>query len=240
MNFVGQAPTSADWDALVAEVKGATAVLCVAHVSPDGDALGSAMAAALAMRQVGIEAYVSFDEEPFRLPASLAWLPGQELLRAPSQLPPTIDVVVSFDASDLARLGSLGAVGNAAAMFAAVDHHRSYTGFGTLSLVDVTAPATAVLALELADRLEAELTTDIATCIYAGLTTDTGSFRFPARRPRRTTRLRGCTKRDCPRQDRAGGIRHSVILGGQTPGHRARAGEAHPSSGWGNGLRGRS
>ena len=178
MNSWDKPPTSADWDALVAEVKGATAVLCVAHVSPDGDAVGSAMAAALAMRQVGIEAYVSFDEEPFRLPASLAWLPGQELLRAPSQLPPTIDVVVSFDASDLARLGSLGAVGNAAAMFAAVDHHRSYTGFGTLSLVDVTAPATAVLALELADRLEAELTTDIATCIYAGLTTDTGSFRF--------------------------------------------------------------
>lgn len=171
-------PSQTDWDGLIAGLQGATGVLCVAHVSPDGDALGSAMAAALAMRQVGIEAYVSFDEEPFRLPGSLAWLPGQEYLRAPTNLPDSIDVVVSFDASDLARLGSLGEFAAAAQLFAAVDHHRSYTGFAKLSVVDVKAPATAVLAMELSDRLGAELTADIATCVYAGLTTDTGSFRF--------------------------------------------------------------
>lgn len=171
-------PTAAEWDELASSLTSATAVLCIAHVSPDGDALGSAMAAALAIRQIGVDAYVSFDEEPFQLPGSLAWLPGQELLRAPRDLPGTIDVVVSFDASDLARLGSLGEVGQRARVFAAVDHHRSYTGFAPLSVVDVKAPATAVLAMELTDRLEAELTKDIATCIYAGLTTDTGSFRF--------------------------------------------------------------
>ncbi len=173
-----QPPTSADWDRLVDALRSATGVLCVAHVSPDGDALGSAMAAALAMRQTGIDAFVSFDEEPFRLPESLAWLPGQDILREPAEIPATVDTVVSFDASDLARLGRLGDFALKVKMFAAVDHHRSYSGFASISVVDVAAPATAVLAMELADRLDAELTKDIATCVYAGLTTDTGSFRF--------------------------------------------------------------
>lgn len=171
-------PTSADWECLTETLKSASGVLCVAHVSPDGDALGSAMAAALAMRQVGIEAFVSFDEDPFRLPGSLAWLPGQEFLRPPAEVPGSVNMVVSFDASDLARLGRLGDLAMQMESFGAVDHHRSYTGFAGISVVDVTAPATAVLAMELTDRLEAELTKDIAACIYAGLTTDTGSFRF--------------------------------------------------------------
>ena len=171
-------PTPADWETLTATIKSSSAVLCVAHVSPDGDALGSAVAAALSMRQEGSEAYVSFDADPFTLPGSLAWLPGQELLRAPADVPASVDMVVSFDASDLARLGRLGEFAQGVEHFGAVDHHRSYTGFASISVVDVTAPATAVLAMELTDRLDAELTRDIATCIYAGLTTDTGSFRF--------------------------------------------------------------
>lgn len=173
-----QRPTDADWDKLIAGLRAAESVVCVAHVSPDGDALGSAMGAALAMRAAGFEAFVSFDEDPFILPGSLRWLPGQELLRPFDQLPAQRSAVVSFDASDLARLGRLAHAGARAEFFAAVDHHRSYTGFGEVSIVDVTAPATAVLALELVDRLGVELSTEIASCIYAGLTTDTGSFRF--------------------------------------------------------------
>lgn len=178
MTTWSKAPSVADWDELVSTIRSATAVLCVAHVSPDGDALGSAMAAALAIQQTGTAAYVSFDEDPFVLPGSLQWLPGQECLRSPRDIPDEVDVVITFDASDLARIGVLAETAEKARVFAAVDHHRSYTGFAQLSVVDVTAPATAVLALELADRLEAELTRDIATCVYAGLTTDTGSFRF--------------------------------------------------------------
>jgi phosphoesterase RecJ-like protein len=173
-----QEPSEGDWDRLVARLRAAESVLLVAHVNPDADALGSALAAGLAMRQLGIPAVVSFDESPFRVPRSLAWLPGSEIL-VPVELTPTrLDVAVSFDASAIERLGRLGAVCRGAQLFAAVDHHRSYTGFAQISLVDVTAPAAAVLALELVDRLGAVLTKDIATCIYAGVTTDTGSFQF--------------------------------------------------------------
>ena len=170
-------PQDGDWQTLVDAVTAAQSVVCVAHVSPDGDALGSALGAALAMRQLGIDAVASFDEDPFRVPMSLEWM-ASEWITAPADLPETPDVVISFDASDSARLGCLAELGARAGLFAAVDHHRSYTGFAPLSIVDVTSPATAVLAVELIDRLGAELDPQIASCIYAGLTTDTGSFRF--------------------------------------------------------------
>ena len=64
-----------------------------------------------------------------------------------------------------------------------IDHHASNTGFGTLSLVDPHAAATAVLVDELVDRLGVPLDRDIATCLYAGLVTDTGSFRYAATTP---------------------------------------------------------
>lgn len=172
-------PQAEDWDKLIAQLKDANSVLLVAHVSPDGDALGSALAVGLALRQLGISAVVSFDDGQLAVPASLSWMPGLELLVAVEDVPPELDVAVSFDASSIERLGRLGPICKSAkALFAAVDHHRSYTGYAELSLVDVTAPATAVLALEFVDRLGAELTTDIATCVYTGLTTDTGSFKF--------------------------------------------------------------
>lgn len=177
MSVWSVAPAEADWDQLVTAIRSASDVVCLAHVSPDGDALGSALAAALAIRKLGINAFASFDEDPFRLPYSLGWMPHDAVV-APAQLPDAPDVVISFDASDAARLGSLAALGGRAGLFAAIDHHRSYTGFATLSIVDVTAPATAVLATDLIDRLGVELDKSIASCLYAGLTTDTGSFRF--------------------------------------------------------------
>jgi phosphoesterase RecJ-like protein len=66
----------------------------------------------------------------------------------------------------------------AAAVSIAIDHHPSFTGFGTIHLVDPKAAATAEIVLELIDRLELPITKEIAGAIYSGLTTDTGSFKF--------------------------------------------------------------
>jgi bifunctional oligoribonuclease and PAP phosphatase NrnA len=71
----------------------------------------------------------------------------------------------------------------AAAELIVVDHHASNSGFGSVSLVDPSAAATAVLAADLIDRLGIGLTRDVAMCLYAGLVTDTGSFRFSSTTP---------------------------------------------------------
>lgn len=176
-------PGARDWAAVVAALRETPGeVLLLAHVAPDADALGSALGVALALRSIGREVAVSFGDEPFAVPRVLSFLPGQDLLRAPDRVGDPA-VAISFDVSSADRLGVLEPTYRAAGVRIAVDHHASYTGFGDLALVDVTAPATAVLALELVDRLGAELSQDVASALYAGLFTDTGGFKFSATTP---------------------------------------------------------
>ncbi len=170
-------PRDADWAATVAALTSGAPVLLLAHMSPDADALGSALAAGLALERRGVDVAVSFGDDPFVVPRILRSLPGQHLLVAPAEAGGRA-VVASFDVSSIDRLGVLRATAEAARTFIAIDHHASYTGFGHIHVVDVTAPATAVLALELVDRLGVELDEVIATPIYAGLVTDTGSFKY--------------------------------------------------------------
>jgi phosphoesterase RecJ-like protein len=175
-----------DWGRAVSLIERAGAgdglVTLACHVSPDGDALGSMLGVALGLRERGIRCVASFGE-PFTVPASLTFLPGQELLAEPSTLPHAPDVMIVFDAAGVGRLGSLAATAERAAELIVLDHHASNTGFGTVHLVDPDAAATAVLAEELLRRLRAPLTKDIALGLYAGLASDTGSFRYPTTTP---------------------------------------------------------
>ena len=166
-----------DWSGAVSALRQSTSVLIIAHVTPDADALGSALAIGLALESLGKSVQVSVGEPQFQVPMSLNFLPGQHLVVPPENVV-VPDLVVSCDTSSDARLGSLAESLNAAPISIALDHHASFTGFGTIHLIDPVAPATAALALELIDRLGVELTVDIATAIYSGLATDTGSFKF--------------------------------------------------------------
>jgi phosphoesterase RecJ-like protein len=78
------------------------------------------------------------------------------------------------------RLGVLADAVSAAPVCIAVDHHPSFTGFGTVHVVDADAPATAALVLRLIEMLDVDVDRDIAASVYAGLATDTGSFKFHA------------------------------------------------------------
>ena len=172
-NFVAQP----EWDKALAAVANCRSVLLLAHVTPDADALGSALGLGLALQSLGKKVQVSVGEDNFQVPSSLSFLPGLHLIRAPEALD-TTDLVISCDVSSDARLGTALEILQAAKVSIAIDHHASFTGFGTIHLVDPGAAATAELVLEFIDRLKVELTSEIASAIYAGLSTDTGSFKF--------------------------------------------------------------
>jgi phosphoesterase RecJ-like protein len=178
-----QRPQEADWATTVDLLRSTKSPVLLAHVSPDGDALGSALAVGLALEALGQAPLVSFGDDPFVVPRVLQFLPGQHLLVPPAQVPVEPEVVVTFDANSIQRLGLLQGRAEAAASLVVVDHHASYTGFGTYHLCDVASPATAVMALRLIDHLGVRLTSDMATCIYTGVITDTGSFRYAATSP---------------------------------------------------------
>jgi phosphoesterase RecJ-like protein len=175
-------PDEATWGKAVAALTGTNEVALACHVSPDGDAIGSMLALALALRRSGTRVLPSFGE-PFEVPASLQGLPGTDLLVRPERVPAAPALLVTFDTGSVDRLGGLADRVPGAADVLVVDHHATNTGFGTLHLVDPAAAATAVLVEELIRRLGVPLDADIAACLYAGLVTDTGSFRFAGTTP---------------------------------------------------------
>ncbi|MFC5753478.1 DHH family phosphoesterase [Actinomadura rugatobispora] len=171
-----------DWDRAVELIQAADEIVLACHIAPDGDALGSMLALGQALRALGKRCVASFGE-PFTIPASLRFLPGQELLVEPFRVPERPEVMVTLDAAGVERLGSLAGPASAASALIVVDHHASNTGFGAVRLVDPDAAATAVLVDELIGRLGVPLSRDIAQGLYAGLASDTGSFKYPCTTP---------------------------------------------------------
>jgi phosphoesterase RecJ-like protein len=159
----------------------ATVVLS-GHVQPDADALGSTLSLAEGLRRRGARVLATFPD-PFTLPASLGWLPGAEGLVPSSSVPSSPDVFISLDAASPARLGELAPLLESARTSVVVDHHVTNPGFGDVRLVDPGAPATVVLVADLLDGLGVLVDRSLATCLYAGLAADTGSFRFGNTRP---------------------------------------------------------
>ena len=180
--------TSSDsaWSRAVKVIDGASRVCLACHVRPDADALGSMLAVlhALCGRPGSAPAVVaSFGDNPFAVPAILRFLPGIELLTPPDDYPARPEVMLSFDAASIDRLGALTGPAQSAGELIVLDHHASNPGFGSINLVDPAAAATAVVAAQLIDRLSVPLTPQIALGLYAGLSTDTGSFKFSATTP---------------------------------------------------------
>jgi bifunctional oligoribonuclease and PAP phosphatase NrnA len=131
----------------------------------------------------GRRVIASFGDSPFEVPAILRFLPGLDRLSPPADVPERPQVMVTLDAASIDRLGALAPRAAAASELIVLDHHASNTCFGTVNLVDPAAAATAVIASELIDRMGMPLTADVATCLYSGLVTDTGSFKFAATTP---------------------------------------------------------
>ncbi|MCF8569584.1 bifunctional oligoribonuclease/PAP phosphatase NrnA [Gordonia sp. HY002] len=157
-------------------LRGRDSVMIISHVRPDPDTIGSALGLGLGLAAIGVDVRCGF-AEPDTLPGSLHDLPGTELL-APLTSPAPGEAVVAVDAATLNRLGSYEEFFAAADLGVCIDHHVSNTGFGDVAYIDAESDCTAVLVLRVLDELGVEVTADIATCLYAGLVTDTGSFKW--------------------------------------------------------------
>jgi phosphoesterase RecJ-like protein len=181
------ADIEAEWARAVKLLDGAAEVCLACHTRPDADALGSMLAVAHALRSRGgpglPRVVASFGDLPFEVPRILQFLPGVDLLSPPDRYPVRPEVMVTFDAASAGRLGLLEASAASARELIVLDHHASNTRFGTVHLVDPAAAATAVLAFDLIGRLGVEVSRDIAFGLYAGLVTDTGSFKYPTTSP---------------------------------------------------------
>ncbi|MGV0834799.1 DHH family phosphoesterase [Mycolicibacterium thermoresistibile] len=163
---------------------GAESVSVVCHVHPDADTIGAGLALAQVLDRNGIAVEVGF-AAPEQLPESLRSLPGGRLLVSPHRMRRDADLVVTVDIPSLNRLGDLRGLAEGGRPVLVIDHHASNDLFGTVNYVDETADSTTLLVAELLDAWGQPIDAPVAHCLYAGLITDTGSFRWASPRAHR-------------------------------------------------------
>lgn len=161
-------------------------IVITTHFKPDGDAMGSSLALFHWLRQYGHEVRLIV---PSDYPTFLFWMPGQDDVlvypqdqNAADTLINDADLTFALDYNNLSRIQSMElAVRTSTSAKILIDHHLEPEGFDSWRLWDPEAASTAQLVYKflvtfMEDR--AHINADIATCLYTGIMTDTGSFRF--------------------------------------------------------------
>jgi phosphoesterase RecJ-like protein len=155
--------------------------LVVTHENPDGDALGSLLAATLALRHLGKDA-VMYLPGTTPLPGEYDFMPLDDLVReAPADAAER--VLLAVDCAKAERIGDDDAV-SGAPLVLDVDHHHDNTRFGDLNLIVADASSTGEVLRDLFDELGIELTPELAEPLYIALVTDTGRFQYANTTPK--------------------------------------------------------
>lgn len=167
-------------DAIAGHIEPARRVLVVAHIAPDGDAIGSMLGLGRLLEARGKVTTLACQDP---VPEDMMFLPGSErIVQAANGL---YDVAIILDCSDRRRIGNIldaspaqaSAHDLSSAPLINIDHHVTNVLFGTVNWVDPDSVATAQMVLALADAMGWEIDAETATCLLNGIVTDTRSFR---------------------------------------------------------------
>lgn len=152
---------------------GAEHILLFPHIQIDGDALGSAVALCIAMRQLNKSCHILVEED---IPEYLAFLDQGYCIREAEITP---DVSVAVDCGDVSRIEGRKEVFYSAKKTLCIDHHLLHADFADHCYVDSEAAATGILMFRLFQLLQSEgliITPDMANAVFVAILTDTGSF----------------------------------------------------------------
>jgi phosphoesterase RecJ-like protein len=174
--------TQTDLHAVVDALREHDRFLVVTHENPDGDALGSMLAATLGLRSLGKDA-VMFLAGDTPLPGEYAFLPLDDLRRTPPD-DAGERVVFALDCANASRLGPAPGLLERATFVLDVDHHHDNTRFGAVNLIVPDASSTAEIVRDLLAELGVPLTPEIAEALYVALVTDTGRFQYANTTPK--------------------------------------------------------
>jgi len=146
--------------------------LLTSHARPDGDAIGSPLALALALDALGKSVrLVSHDP----VPGPYRSFPGADRIEVTARAEGDFDAVVLLECSDLARPEIAGLERYVAIN---VDHHVGNGLYGAVNWFDVSAAACGEMVADVIDALGVPWTRDIASHLYLAIATDTGGFRY--------------------------------------------------------------
>ncbi|MGB5698870.1 DHH family phosphoesterase [Muriicola sp.] len=176
---------SADVGSLKTLLSSPQKIVIIPHKNPDGDAIGAALALNFYLQATGHSSVVI---APNDYPQFLKWMPGtNEVINfekhndtAVKSLE-TATVIFTVDFNELSRIGHMEeAVKNASATFVMVDHHHSPAAYASIMYSDVTMSSTCEMIFHMIAALGGIelISEDMANCLYAGIVTDTGSFKY--------------------------------------------------------------
>ena len=151
--------------------------LLVNHVNPDGDATASMLAMGLILKKLGKEAVMVNEGAT---PRKFSFLSGYaDIINASLiQSDEKFTAIITCDCGDFSRVGKVAQWFAEGYELLNIDHHPTNDSFGTVNLVRTNASATAEVIYDLTKELNFPLFPELAMCIYTGLMTDTGGFRY--------------------------------------------------------------
>ena len=179
---MSQTQTKTDLQAVVDAIRSNDRFVVVTHENPDGDALGSLRATALALGSIGKDA-VMYLAGSAPMPAEYRFLDLSDLQR---DLPPDTEerVLVAVDCASERRIGPDDDAVRRAKLVLDIDHHHDNSRFGSVNLIDAGASSTAEIVRDVLRELGVALTPEIAEGLYVALVTDTGRFQYSNTTPK--------------------------------------------------------
>ncbi|WP_318342650.1 DHH family phosphoesterase [Flagellimonas baculiformis] len=160
-------------------------IVIVPHKNPDGDAMGSCLALYGFLKGMGHTTHVI---APNDYPKFLKWMPGNETVinyewetQRAQRLLDESSLIFTLDFNDLSRVGQMeSALKQAKADFIMIDHHQQPGDYATVTYSDVSMSSTCEMVYNFIDFLGGaeRVTKEIATNLYTGIMTDTGSFKY--------------------------------------------------------------
>lgn len=156
---------------ILREIRARQRIVVTSHARPDGDGIGSALACGQILRMMGKEAEVVMHDGVPRIYQNLPF--ADRVVQADAVPPNDAVILLECDGTRRALLEGLDDC-----FLINIDHHVSGRNFGHVNWIDSSVMATAELVFRLARLACVPVDRDIATCLYTGLMTDTGSFMF--------------------------------------------------------------
>jgi len=163
---------------IVAAIRGRQRFVISSHARPDGDSIGSSLAMAFALRELGKEARVVHKD---LAPAPLLTFPGVPEIEIADRVDGAFDAAIIMECGDLSRTGVAGLDQG---FVINIDHHPGNSNYGQINWFDSSAAACGEMVFDLVSALGVRLTPEIATHIYLAILTDTGSFHYSSISPR--------------------------------------------------------
>lgn len=167
----------------------ATNICLLTHKDPDGDAVGSLLGMHHLLKALGKDSRMVIPNE---IPAFLMWMPGADRILVHSQTDEArqalkqADLIIMLDFNHPGRVAPLDSIlPKLKARTMLIDHHPEPAAIAELTLSDPTAGANAEIICQLAEKLlgDKAMSPGMATCLYAGMMTDTGNFSYNASSP---------------------------------------------------------